>query len=65
MDAQQELGQLLENPERYALLICALDDYVGVLEGHIETATGEADAAYFRRAVSHIQGLRDVFCRWP
>ena len=65
MDAQQELGQLLENRERYALLICALDDYVGVLDGHSETADGEADAAYFRRAVSHIQGLRDVFYRWP
>ncbi|NLA34096.1 MAG: hypothetical protein GX868_00215 [Actinobacteria bacterium] len=65
MDVHEELDALLAIPECHAILINALGDYVGVLEGHVETFITEPEAAYFERCARHAEVLRDVFYRWP
>lgn len=64
MDARDDLERLLVNPECYAILVCALEDYAGTLRGHAGTFVNEAEAAYFERCIQHVDALRDVFERW-
>lgn len=65
MNARDDLERLLGNPECYAILVNALEDYAGTLRGHVETLVNEAEAAYFERCIQHVELLRDVFERWP
>lgn len=64
MDAREDHERLLANPECYAVLTCALEDYAGTLKGNVEPFVNEAEAAYFARCDQHVEVLRDVFERW-
>lgn len=65
MDAKQKLDAMLKNPECYALLVNALEDYLGRLKELSETSVSSAEAAYFSRRIDFAESLSDVFYRWP
>lgn len=65
MHIHKELDALLANPECHAILMNALEEFIGVLEGPVETFVTESEAAYFQRCIGHVEFLRDVFSRWP
>lgn len=65
MDAKQELDAMLKNPQCHAILVNALEDYLGRLKEISETGVSSDEAAYFERSIHLAESLSDVFYRWP
>ena len=58
MNGNERLVALLENPELFAILANAIDDYRATLLDHRETSADGPEADYFSRSVDQIDELR-------
>lgn len=58
MSGHERLAALLENPELFAILANAVDDYRATLVDHRETFADGPEADYFARSVDQIDELR-------
>ncbi|MCT9001688.1 hypothetical protein [Microbacterium memoriense] len=58
MSALERLVALLENPQLFAILANAVDDYRATLLDHRDTFADGPEADYFSRSVDQIEELR-------
>ncbi|WP_458040350.1 MULTISPECIES: hypothetical protein [Bacteria] len=58
MNGNERLVALLENPELFAILANAVDDYRAALLDHRDTFADGPEAHYFSRSVDQIDELR-------
>ncbi|MEV8368558.1 hypothetical protein [Microbacterium sp. NPDC064584] len=58
MSGLERLVALLENPELFAILANAVDDYRATLLEHRDTFADGPEADYFSRSVDQIDELR-------
>ena len=58
MNCNERLVALLENPELFAILANAVDDYRATLLDHRDTFVDGPEADYFARSVDQIDVLR-------
>lgn len=58
MNGNERLVALLENPELFAILANAVDDYRATLLDHRDTFVDGPEADYFARSVDQIDVLR-------
>lgn len=58
MSGHERLVALIENPELFAILANAVDDYRATLVDHRDTFADGPEADYFSRSVDQIDELR-------